>query len=241
MHELSPYALKVVNGDTDSIKVIVKKGDLEKASEALETLGHAIDKGKSRVCARVKYVYPELYDDLEQIGYYVREHVTDRFCASWNKAYATQDKGKDGKRRFSFTLAGIPTCKRQNSVSSFIGVNGYADRLYGLGWSFEEICNLLLCYNVTYAHDLILLNARSFPQWVDIAYMNVTDYLGVTRKVTEPAALALYPMSKTVNDTSTPENGINAQYALANNLNVNLKRKMLVSSGVIDMERWDYV
>lgn len=237
--KLSPYALNVVNGDTDSIKIVIRETDLDNVSNALHELGNSIDKGKARVCVRVKYVYPELFDELEQIGYYVCEHVTDRFCASWNKAYCTQDE-KDGKRAFSFTLAGIPTRKRQNSVSSFIGVNGYADRLYGIGWSFEDICNLLLGYNVTYAHDLILLNARSFPQWGDVTYVSVADYLGNESKVVEPCALALYPMSKTVNDTLTPENGINAQYARANNPNVNLKRKLLVSSEVIDMEGFDY-
>ena len=170
------------------------------------------------------------------IGHYVCEFVTDRFCASWNKAYCEQEIGRDGKRHFAFTLAGIPTRKRESKVSCFIGVNGFADRLYNLGWSFEDVCNLFLGYNVAYAHDVIKTNGRKFPNWGDTFFERVTDYRGETCMVSEPCALALYPMSKTVNDTSSAENAVNMSYALANNPNVNTGRKLIYAGGVIDME-----
>ena len=238
---LKPYARCVVNGDTDSVKVVMKRADLECAEQALRHMGRSIDKGKERVCCRVKSVYPELYDSLDEIGYYICEHVTDRFCASWNKAYCTHDEGKDGKRRFSFTLAGIPTRKRERSTYTFIGINGYADRLHALGWSFEKVCNVLLGYNVTYANDLIRLNARKFPEWGTSVFEHVEDHDGNTSLVAEPASLALYPMSKTVNDTSSPDNQVNMIYALENNPYVNTAAKLVISNGVIDMEAWEYV
>ena len=80
----------------------------------------------------------------------------------------------------------------------------------------------MLGYNVTYAHSVILLNARSFPEWSSGFFDNVTDYKGVTSRVAEPSALALYPMSKTVNDTRNAENRENSRYAYENNSNVNL-------------------
>lgn len=236
MELLSPYAETIINGDTDSVKVVCKRDDLPEMQKALENLANAIDSGKRETCARVRAAYPKQYDELRYIGHYVHEFTTDRFCASWNKAYCTQDKGKDGKRHFAFTLAGIPTRKRQSKVSSFIGVNGLADRLYALGWSFEDICNLFLGYNVTFANDVIKLNGRRFPEWGEGVFLKVTDYKGKTATVAEPCALALYPMTKTVNDTSSAENLANMAYALQNNPNVNTGLKLICSGGIVDLD-----
>ena len=234
------HAYTCVNGDTDSIKLLVDENKLDDISRELNKLGRAIDKGKAKVCARVRVAYPDVYDKLEEIGHYVPEFQADRFCASWNKAYCTHERGKDGKRRFSFTLAGIPTRRRENKVSSFIGLNGLADRLYGLGWSFDGVCNLFLGYNTTFANDVIRLNARRFPEWGETMFERVTDYLGNAALVAEPCALALYPMSKTVNDTDSAENAVNMRYALANNGNVNTGRKLVCARGVVDLEGLDY-
>lgn len=236
MQALEPYAKTVINGDTDSIKIILKRDDLPKAAEALREFGAAIDKGKNYVCSRIKSVYPELFDPLHEIGYYILEETTDRFCASWNKAYCTHDLGKDGKRHFAFTLAGIPTRKRESAVSSFIGINGLADRLHALGMSYEQVCNVFLGYNVTFANSVIKLNARTFPTWCENVFERVTDYNDVTSTVAEPAALALYAMSKTINDTTSADNRENLVYALRNNPDVNTTNKLVNSFGILDME-----
>ena len=235
MYLLEPYSIKVVNGDTDSIKVVCKRADLSDMQNALDKLAISIDKGKKHVCKRVEQRYPDMFDSLEYIGHYVHEFTSERFCASWNKAYCTQDE-KKGSRRFSFTLAGIPTKKRESKVSSFIGLNGYADRLYGLGWSFADVCNLFLGYNVTFANDVIRMNGRKFPEWGEAVYTDVTDYKGDTYRVAETAALALYPMTKTVNDTSSNDNFENMQFAIKNNPDVNMARKLVFSRGILDME-----
>ena len=236
----APYVDTVINGDTDSVKMLVRDEKWIEVDNALLKLEDAIDKAKDDVCSRVRFAYPDLYDELKGIGHYECEFSVDRFCASWNKAYCTHDIGKDGKRHFSFTLAGIPTRRREGKHSSFIGLNGYADRLYGLGWSYEDICNVFLGYNTTFAYDVLRLNARKFPEWNSFAYLKVEDYQGSVSMVAEPRALALYPMSKTVNDTVNPDNRINMSYALANNPNVNTKRTLVYSGGVIDLEEIDY-
>lgn len=240
MHLIAPYATQIINGDTDSIKVITEKTDLPSIEKELLKLGKAIDKGKQRTCERVRSAYPDMYDELRYIGYYVHEFTSDRFCASWNKAYCTQDIGKDGKRHFAFTLAGIPTRRRESKVSCFLGINGLADMLYGCGWSYQDICNVFLGYNVTYANDVIRMNGRKFPEWGDTVYQQIVDYMGKSAKVAEPCALALYPMTKTVNDTMNSENATNMGYALANNPNVNTRRKMIYACGVLDLEDLDY-
>lgn len=237
MKLIEPYADTIVNGDTDSVKVVCNKANLPDIGRSLERLSNAVDSGKKRVCKRVKSTYPKYYDELSGIGHYVHEFSVDRFCASWNKAYCMHDIDKrDGKRHFSFTLAGIPTRSRISQISCFIGLNGFADRLYSLGWTFEDVCNLMLGYNVTFAYDVIRMNARKFPEWGSATYVKVQDYLRNTVNVVEPAALALYPMTKTINDTKSPDNARNLRYALANNPNVNLGAKLVFSCGVIDLE-----
>lgn len=236
MYLVRPYADTIVNGDTDSIKFVMRKADKLKADKALVRYAQAVDKAKAKVCARVKRLFPKQYSELDQIGYYVEEFAVKRFCASWNKAYCTHDE----KRGFSFTLAGIPTRRRENRLSCFIGIDGFATRLLSLGWTFEQVCNVFLGYNVTYSHDLIRLNGRTFPEWGDMIFEHVTDYRGKTSQVAEPRSLALHPMSKTVNDTDSLDNLNNMRYALRNNPNVNTKPVMLYAGGLMDMEGFDY-
>ena len=170
---------------------------------------------------------------MHYIGHYVLEFESERFCASWNKAYCSHDiDPRDGKRKFAFTLAGIP---------ARAGVNQAADQLYGRGVSFDDVCSLMLGYNVTYAHSVIKLNARSFPEWGAGFFDTVEDYKGNVARVAEPAALALYPMSKTVNDTRNIENRENMRYALENNGNVNTEPVVcsLNTKGDYVFARWE--
>lgn len=226
----APYVSQIINGDTDSLKFVVLDSEKPKVFEQLYRMAKALDAGKDKVCSRVKTVYPRFYDDLCGIGHYVSEFEVKRFCASWNKAYCEYDKG------FSFTLAGIPTRKRQGKKSSFIGINGLADRLYALGMSFEEICNIFLGYNTTFAHDVIRLNGRKFPEWGTYVYTPIVDYMGKSHKVAEPAALALFPMSKTINNTSNHDNSVNLRYALENNPDVSSTPTLVYSGGILDLE-----
>lgn len=219
------YIDHIVNGDTDSVKFAMRESALSDVEKALKRYSKAVDDAKTIICARVKRAYPGFYDELEYIGHYVLEFQAKRFCASWNKAYCIQETDKRiGELKFSFTLAGIPARR---------GVNECADWLYSRGWSYADICNLMLGYNVTYPYSMTYLNARSFPEWGSAFVGTVTDYLGNVARVVEPSALALYPMAKTVNDTANAENAANAVIASANNPNVNLEPKIVIRDGDI--------
>ena len=80
------------------------------------------------------------------------------------------------------------------------------------------------------------MNGRKFPEWGETIFRRVTDYQGNTSTVAEPAALALYPMTKTVNDTTSAENATNMIYAIENNADVNTGAKLVYSGGVLDLE-----
>lgn len=226
---IKDHVYDYINGDTDSIKVCTEKDDLKAIENDISILSKAIDKAKRRVCSRVRISYPDLHDSLHGIGHYVYEFETDCFCASWNKAYCSYSVDKrDGKRHFDFTLAGIPANR---------GINQLADSLVTDGYSFTDVCNVFLGYNVTFAYDILKLNARKFPEWGSIFFDSVTDYLGNTTLVCEPESLAIYPMSKTINDTRNPENRTNMHYAYMNNPDVSIGNVLITSKGIIDFDR----
>lgn len=200
------YCERVINGDTDSVKFLIKRNELPWLNKALDVLSKAIDEGKAGAMLRFKRCYPTYYDELKNIGHYELEFTAKRFCASWNKAYCIADNG------FRFTLAGVPARR---------GLDEFADKLEAQGWSFAQICSLILGFNVTLAYDLTRLNARSFPEWGSSYFNRVTDYQGKAGLVSEPCALALYPMAKTLNSLSTRENMANYQYIVSNNPDIN--------------------
>ena len=236
MELVAPYSKGIINGDTDSIKIWCEFDKLPDIDNALKRLGRAIDKGKKDCTARAKAGYPAMYDELREIGYYVREFQTKRFCAAWNKAYLEFEAGK-----FSFTLAGVPSrdVYRKNDDGKLElykkRVNGLAKDAYMQGMTFEKICDIYLGYNVTYAPDVTGLNARKFPEWGDLVYREVTDYRGNTARVCEPAALALYPMAKTIGSLTHADNRANLRYAMANNPNVNTRNIIITQGGVIEL------
>lgn len=246
MYLMEPYTLQIINGDTDSIKILARELDLDKIDSELDRYAHALDRAKKDVCYRVKRQYPEKYDALKYIGHYVREFTVKQYCASWNKAYIYREFDKrDGLQHCHFTLAGIPTSDRYRYNADFTkertfkGVNSYADD-YLETHSFADLCNLFLGYNVTYGPSVIGLNMRSFPQWGDTVLARITDYMGNDALVSEPAALNLHEMSKTVNDTRSADNARNMDYALENNADINIKPIYLYSPDgetldVIDM------
>lgn len=218
-----PYVETCVNGDTDSVKFVIKDAELDRVKQALARMDAAIDKAKADVCSRVRRSYPDQYDPLTDIGHYVLEFSAYRFCAAWNKAYCIGEYDpRDKREHIRFTLAGVPTKK----------VNQLADSLVQEGWTFADVCDTFLGYNVTYAHDITGLNARAFPEWGDMYTGKVTDYQGHTSQVTEPNALCLYPMAKTVNDTQNAENATNMQVAVRNRPQVNIEPVIITTDGI---------
>lgn len=214
---LDPFALDIINGDTDSIKALVPDVCKQDAIKCFEPLGKAIDAGKHIVTQRVKETYPDLYDELKGIGWYEFEFETKYFCAAWNKAYCHMDNG-----HIDFTIAGIPTKN----------INVLAEKLHEQGMSFGQICDEFLGYNVTYSYDLLHLHSRAFPEWGDIVSADVEDYKGNRYHVVEPASLALFPMAKMANDTRKLEHRGNIAYAVANRPTIDDEPRIITGGGI---------
>lgn len=218
-------AEKIINGDTDSVKFLIEESGLETLDNALAVYGRAIDRARKEVTARVRDSYPNLFEPLDGIGWYEREFTVKRFCASWNKAYCYQTYSKKhGEMRFDFTLAGIATdadfvgCDDSQFRNSY---NAFADYLYRQGWTFSQICSLLLGYNVTIDPSITKINGRTPPEWGERFRETVTDWRGDSYEVDEPAALALFAMPKTVGSIENEDNAINAEIAKVNNPAIN--------------------
>ena len=207
LHLASQHVETCINGDTDSLKFLVKDENVEALENSLARYSHSFDKAKKHVCSRIEKRYPKYFDELSGIGHYIREFSVKQYCASWNKAYCMVEDGK-----CKFTIAGIP---KRGKVDEF------AQYYLRSGHSFTDVCNLMLGYNVTYANSMIGFNARAFPNWGEIKSRYVTDYLGNTSLVAEPSMICLYPSTKTVNDTLNRENAVNERIALDNNPDVN--------------------
>lgn len=217
-----PYIKGIVNGDTDSLKFYTTRENLPKIERAFSRYARAIERGRKVVCARVEKQYPDAFYDLEHIGDYVLEFEVQRFCAAWNKAYTIQKVDKrDGKLHFDFTLAGVPTSRGAQAF------NKYADYLFERGWSFAEICNVLLGYNLTIDSSITRLNMRAAPQWGETFTGVVRDYLGTRTRVCEPRAMALYPMNKIIGGLNQDDNRINVEIAKRNNPAVNDKSLLI--------------
>lgn len=214
-----PYVDEIVNGDTDSLKFVATYENAKLIDAELERFGLAIDKAKDDNCKRVHDYITDYYDPLDKIGWYVREFESECFCASWNKAYCRYDVDpRDGKRKYHFTIAGLPSKP----------INDFANSMQA---DFSSVCDLLLGYNVSFTSSLIELNARSFPEWSATFFEQVTDYLGNTSLVAEPAALALYPTSKIINSFANSENVDNYKIAAANRETVNSDNVLLYRNG----------
>lgn len=216
LHLASPYIETCLNGDTDSVKFLMHDERIPELENALSIYDNAFDKAKKLVCARVEQHYPKYFDSLDGIGHYIKEFQVKQYCASWNKAYCMVEDG-----RYKFTIAGIP---KRGKVDEF------ASWYVGNGHDFKDVCNLMLGYNVTYAHSMLGYNSRAFPEWGEVKCRTVTDYLGQTSIVAEPSMICLYPTCKTVNDTRNRENYGNHLIALENNDDVNTEPCIIVAT-----------
>lgn len=215
-----PHIIGVINGDTDSVKFLMDDANCTALDNALTRYAQALDSAKHENMSRVRLSYARYYDDLTGIGHYECEFVSSAFCAAWNKAYCTFDVDpRDNKRHFHFTIAGIPARR---------GLDAFADGLADKGMAFGEICDICLGYNVSYTYSLLKLNARSFPEWLSVYHAPVVDYLGNECLVAEPCALAIYPMTKVINDTSNPVNAQNYARAKHNRNSVNHDARILM-------------
>lgn len=216
IENLGKHAGAVINGDTDSIKLYINDDKkLDDVTSYLSRYADAVAKARAKVTDRVRINYPEYYDELNKIGDYEIEDTFTRFYAAWNKAYISDD--------YNITLAGIPTLTKSGET-----LETFARKLENdYGWTFEQVCGLVLGYNITIDSSLTRLNQRYIPHYGEFYDGKVTDYRGETSIVHAPKAIALFRMSKIIGGFMNRENIENSKLTLKNNPYTNIEPKII--------------
>lgn len=232
MQAVANHCEAIICGDTDSVKVYATDEDLIAIKHNLAVFEGCLSESKQHVTLRIRSNFPEYFDELPGIGGYEHEDTFDHFYCAWNKAYVYMHYDKKyGKNVFNFTLAGVTTDRDFVDCDGKVFENSYnnlANYLYHVkGYTFAEVSQTLLGYNLIIDPSITKLNARFLPKWGSIYKGEVTDYTGATSHVAEPYAVALAPMPKMVGATENAMNAINCEYAKRNNPNVNTDILML--------------
>lgn len=187
---LAPYCLGIISGDTDSLKAVIPEVLRDEANAALAVWGGAISKAKEVACERVARLFPGEYEEMAGVGQYVEEMATKRFCAGWNKAYLYDEGGAlvvkiAGVKKATTTAFGT----REEADSSYCAL---ANALMA-DHTFEEVCGLILGYNVIIDHKIADSWALTYPDF------------GATCSNGEPSMPVARPVGFTMNSTKDDE------------------------------------
>lgn len=209
----APYVNGIINGDTDSIKMIVHESNLGMLDNALARWGQALDVGRALVCQRVEDGFKDRFEQLDGIGYYDLEYLTRDYCAGWNKAYIYRKTDKT----LNVTIAGVKT-------STETVFRGEVDRTYtdlanelDERYSFETAANLILGYNVTVDSGITRHVEHLTPQWGARVSQRVTDYLGNVSHVDAPQVTAYKPLGLVIGNSLDPDTNADMRKAIGNN------------------------
>lgn len=194
-----------VCGDTDSHKLWTSLTP-DQVANRLEPLHQACTRAMEEVTRRTRGICD--WFPMSGLGWYELEGEPRKFCAAWNKAYIELgDRGAD------ITLAGVP-CDRVLVTSDGRehrhGYNAAANALMGAGWTFEQVAETFLGYNVRIHNSITGLNVRHLPDW------GIID-----QDADEPRCIHLAAMHKVIGDTRSEANRIDSEIATRNNPDVN--------------------
>lgn len=209
----APYVNGVINGDTDSVKFIVHESNLGMLDNALARWGQALDVARALVCQRVEDAFPNVYSDMQGIGYYDLEYLTRDYCAGWNKAYIYRATDKSLK----VTIAGVKTSTEDVFRSDVDRTYTDLANLLDIDYCFETAANMILGYNVTVDHSISRQLEHVPPKWGARVRRTVTDYLGNVHEVDAPQVTAHKPIGLVVGNSLDPDNAADMRKAAENN------------------------
>lgn len=220
----------IVNGDTDSIKVLTTPEKVSELDAPLKRYAAAVAKGVECTTTRVRKNFPDMVVDLPGLGEYIAEFTTANFYSSGNKAYArTLDDGT-----VKIVMSGLQTNRGDNSY------NKIANRFMDDGFTFDTVCELMLGYNITVGNGITgELLPKPPTYWGRYIDCTITDYRGVERSLHVPEVEALVPMPVLFNSDLVAETAVDMQISLNNNPNINTRPTLIdwYKGGLI-LERW---
>ena len=225
--QLGPRIL-VTGGDTDSLKIACAD-DVSEVDiiAALQPFHDATTAAIDATLRRVRYLFPELASDLKRVGTFDIEPASkestfyDWHLEAWNKA------------RISILGDHVHlTCAGVSRPAGKYNLVRWCEDLLRNGTSPELVMTNALGYNTTLAHDVCHALEHYQPHYSDRMLMQVTDYLGNTTIVDEYQAIALYPTSRTLGDTTKQANFLNVRYlAQTYRFKPNVQERLITTDG----------
>lgn len=212
-------SVRVVGGDTDSIKVSCDEGVTTRdLLRALEPLHEATRAALKRTQRRVRECFRDYVADLEGVGEFEVENTEPYplHVELWNKARVTWDG-----RRAHVTCAGLSRPRGEYTIEDAIG------ECVARGLDFGEAVNLCLGYNTYVANSVSHALERTRPRAADRVRLRVTDYTGAEREMDLPEAICLYGAPRNVADTTKRSNLCNVRYLRSQGLDVDTSEKMV--------------
>ena len=212
-------SVRVVGGDTDSLKVSCDEGvTAEMLMDALEPLHDATRRAIARTQRRVRECFPEYVADLEGVGEFEIENAVpyDQHVELWNKARVTWDG-----ERAHVTCAGLSRPRGEYTIEDAIG------DCVSAGMGFGEAVNLCLGYNTFVGNSVSHALERTRPRASDRVRLKVADYTGAEREIDLPEAICLYGAPRNVADTTKRSNLCNVRYLRAHGISVDTSEKMV--------------
>lgn len=211
--------IRVVGGDTDSLKVSCDEGvEPSDLLAALEPLHEATRSAIARTQRRVRECFPDYVADLDGVGEFEAENETPYplHVELWNKARVTWDGS-----RAHVTCAGLSRPRGEYTIEDAIG------ECVARGMDFGEAVNLCLGYNTFVDNSVSHALERTRPRARDRVRLTVTDSLGVERAIDLPEAICLYGAPRNVADTTKRSNLCNVRYLRAHGVSVDTSEKMV--------------
>ena len=216
--------VRVVGGDTDSLKVSCDEGvTAQMLMDALEPLHDATRRAIGRTQRRVRECFPEYVVVLEGVGEFEAENEVPYplHVELWNKARVTWDGN-----RAHVTCAGLSRPRGEYTIEDAIG------GCVAKGMGFGEAVSLCLGYNTLVDESVSHALERTRPRAADRVRLTVTDYKGEERDIDLPAAICLYGAPRNVADTTKRSNLCNVRYLRARGLCVDTAEKMVQCKSV---------
>lgn len=211
--------VRVVGGDTDSIKVSCDDDvTSQMLAHALESLHEATRVAIARTQRRVRECFHDYVTDLAGVGEFEVENDVPYplHMELWNKARVTWDG-----RHAHVTCAGLSRPRGEYTIEDAI------DECVNRGMSFGEAVGACLGYNTYVANSVSHALERTRPRAESRVRLTVTDYRGETRNIDLSEAICLYGAPRNVADTTKRSNICNVRYLRSHGLDVDTSEKMV--------------
>lgn len=189
--------VRVLGGDTDSIKVSCDEGVTgEDLIDALSGFHEAVTRSIDICMERVRRLYPDIASPLTGVGTFeVEGDAYPEHMDAWNKARVSWDGS-----HAHVTCAGLSRPAGSYHIESWI------EGRVAQGHPFREVAPQALGWGVRVAYPVCHALERTSPEPWDRVELDVTDHRGVTDRVSAYRSIALYPSARVLGDVSQSTN-----------------------------------